>query len=84
MSNIGKAVNDSIILEVKRILPNGTNGGTFSKLIKAPFYKDTITFKINTDPLNGAGINNLEIFVDATNKIFETRKVTIKLPIIYL
>ena len=72
VSNIGKAVNDSIILEVKRILPNGTNGGTFSKLIKAPFYKDTITFKINTDPLNGAGINNLEIFVDATNKIFET------------
>lgn len=72
VSNIGKAINDSIILEVKRILPNGTNGGTFSKLIKAPFYKDTITFKINTDPLNGAGINNLEIFVDATNKIVET------------
>ena len=33
VSNIGKAVNDSIILEVKRILPNGTNGGTFSKLM---------------------------------------------------
>lgn len=72
VSNIGKAIHDSIILEVKRILPNGANGGTFSKLIKAPFYKDTITFKINTDPLNGAGINNLEIFVDATNKIFES------------
>ncbi|HRG58939.1 MAG TPA: C25 family cysteine peptidase [Bacteroidia bacterium] len=72
VSNIGKAIHDSIILEVKRVLPNGTNGGSFSKLIKAPFYKDTITFKINTDPLNGAGINNLEIFVDATNKIFES------------
>jgi len=72
VSNIGKAINDSIILEVKRILPNGTNGGIFSKLIKAPFYKDTITFKLSTDPLNGAGINNLEIYVDATNKIFET------------
>jgi hypothetical protein len=71
VSNIGKAIHDSIFIEVKRILPNGSNGGTFSKFVKAPFYKDTITFKINTDPLNGAGINNLEIFVDATNKIFE-------------
>lgn len=72
VSNIGKAIHDSVILEVKRILPNATNGGVFSKLIKAPFYKDTITIKMNTDPLNGAGINNLEIFVDATNKVFES------------
>ncbi|MFN4930770.1 MAG: C25 family cysteine peptidase [Bacteroidota bacterium] len=71
VSNIGKAINDSIILEVKRTLPNNTAGGTFSKLIKAPYYKDTITIKMNTDPLNGAGINTLEIFVDATNKIME-------------
>lgn len=74
VSNIGKAIHDSVILEVKRMLPNGTLGGTFSKLIKAPFYKDTITFKINTDPLNGAGINNLEIFADATNKIIESNE----------
>ncbi|MCC6252412.1 MAG: T9SS type A sorting domain-containing protein [Bacteroidia bacterium] len=71
VSNIGRAINDSIILEVKRVLPNGNSGGIYSKLIKAPYYKDTISFKLSTEPLQGAGINSLEIYVDATNKIFE-------------
>ncbi len=72
VSNLGRAIHDSIVLEVKRTLPDGTNGGVFSKLITAPLYKDTITFKLNTNFINGSGINTLDIYVDATNKIFET------------
>ncbi|MEO9209710.1 MAG: C25 family cysteine peptidase, partial [Ginsengibacter sp.] len=40
--NIGKAVNDSIIFEVKRTYPNGSIDVLLRKIIKAPNYADSI------------------------------------------
>ncbi len=71
IDNIGRAINDSILLEAKRFLPDGSIAQTIIKTIKATHYQDTIKFKLPTNPIQGAGINLLELYVDATNKVFE-------------
>ena len=71
VDNIGRAINDSILLEAKRFLPDGSLDQTVIKVLKATYFQDTIQFKLATKPSQGAGINLMELYIDATNKVFE-------------
>ena len=58
--NLGKAINDSIYIEVKQNLPNGTDT-IYSKFIPGVLNKDTVTFNIINQPENSIGRNIFEI-----------------------
>ena len=79
--NIGKAVNDSITIEIKRQLPGGNIITVLRKRITAIKYADSIDVMI---PINGAiekGENKFTIKVDAddeTDEASETNNTFIK------
>ncbi|MGB1018812.1 MAG: C25 family cysteine peptidase [Chitinophagales bacterium] len=79
--NLGKAIDENIDVEVSRILPDG-NEVIVSKNIKAPLYKDTVSFKFAVLDNNvGLGLNRFNIYVDNTdivaNEISETNNYLI-------
>jgi hypothetical protein len=74
VSNQGRAVKDSLILEIKRYLPNGNLSGIYSKVFRATYFRDTVSVKLPVDLINGPGINRLDIYVDANNKVSETNE----------
>lgn len=61
--NLGKAINDSIYVEVKQNLPNGTDT-IYSKFISKVLNRDTVTFNIINQPENSIGRNIFEISID--------------------
>lgn len=73
--NLSRALNDSIILEVKRFLPNGQPDQVIAKTIHAPYYRDTIVFYLKTNQIAGSGLNAFEAFIDASQKIVEPNEL---------
>lgn len=67
--NLGKAINDSIDIEISRIFPNG-NQDVEVKRFAAPYHKDTFsfTFPVSNDN-NGLGLNNFNIYVDVNDEV---------------
>ena len=84
--NIGKAVNDSITIEVKRTYPNQTSEVVYTKKIPGIRYSDSLTFNLTIDPLRDKGTNKLTVTVDAENavdELFETNNTVTKDFIVY-
>ncbi|MEO7265977.1 MAG: C25 family cysteine peptidase, partial [Ferruginibacter sp.] len=71
MQNIGKATNDSIVVTVKRKLPNDTIRVLFNQLIKGIRNMDSISLTIPINPITDKGLNQLIITLDATNRVDE-------------
>lgn len=75
VTNLGKAIDEDITLEVIRTLPDGTSF-TYTKNVKATYYQDTIPVTIVTGSAEAFGLNNLKITIDAedvvTNELSET------------
>ncbi len=71
MQNIGKATRDSIVVTVKRKLPNDTIRVLFNQLIKGIRNMDSITLTIPINPITDKGLNQLIITLDATSKVDE-------------
>jgi len=71
MLNIGKALNDSIILEVKQVYPSGNIEVIYRKKIKSFYYADSLTLTIPIIATRDKGLNKLVITIDADNKIDE-------------
>lgn len=75
--NLGKAINDSIVVEVKRqypasnIFPNGQTELVLRQRRKAPLFADSITFSLPIVPDRDKGINNIIVTLDADNTIDE-------------
>ena len=69
--NIGKAINDSIMLEIKRVYPNGTSDMVYRHNVKAPHYADSLTLNLPIIPTRDKGANKLIITIDADNKVDE-------------
>jgi hypothetical protein len=75
--NLGKAINDSITVEVKRqypqssIYPNGFTETVYRQKRKAPLFLDSLqlSFPINSE--RDKGINLLTVTLDADNRIDE-------------
>jgi hypothetical protein len=80
MQNIGKAIGDSIVVSVKRKLPNDSIKVLFEGKIAGIRAIDSLQFTVPINPLTDKGLNQLIIELDKTNlvdELFETNnKVT--------
>ncbi len=70
-TNIGRAINDSIIVQTTRTFPNGTTATNYFNKIKAPLFKDTLTLRVPVDIINGLGLNKFRIYLDCYQTIDE-------------
>jgi hypothetical protein len=70
-TNLGRAISDSFIIRVVRVLPSGDTSTTYFTKIKATLFKDTILFKMPVDLANGIGMNKFEITLDFYDEIDE-------------
>ena len=81
MANIGKVVNDSIWVSVKRKLPNDTIRILYNQLIPATKYMDSLSFIVPINPVTDKGLNQLIVTLDYTNRVdelFETNNTVTK------
>jgi hypothetical protein len=69
--NIGRAINDSIRITVKRKLPNDTIQVLYNAKRPAIKYEDTLAFTININPTTDKGANKIIVAIDTENKVAE-------------
>lgn len=84
--NIGKSVDDSIYIEVKRQYPDGSSEVINRTKVAGIRYADSITVNIPIVATRDKGLNKLTISVDADNvvdEITESNNVTVKDVFIY-
>jgi hypothetical protein len=73
VSNLGRATNDTIILELVRDFPElNFSDTTYVKTFSGTKYQETITFTLPVDVVRGLGLNNFTITVDAINAVAES------------
>lgn len=78
VTNLGKAIKDSIQIKITRTFPKPTNIAqdttvTYLWKVKAPYYMDTVGIRIATFPaLNaGYGLNKFSVYVENEHRIDE-------------
>ncbi len=69
--NIGKAVSDSITIEVKRTYPDGTTEVIQRDRIKGIRYIDSANYTIPIISYRDKGLNKIKITIDADNEVDE-------------
>ncbi len=69
--NLGKAVKDSISVEVKRQYPDGSFTTLYRSRIKGIYYSDSINLVIPVVATRDKGLNKLIVTVDADNSVTE-------------
>lgn len=69
--NLGKAVSDSLRLEVKRQYPDGSSGVIFSSKIRGVNYADSITLNVPIVGTRDKGINRITATIDADMRVDE-------------
>ena len=69
--NIGRAINDSITLIVKRTYPNGSADVLLTKKMKAAYYADSVSLSVPIISTRDKGLNRITVTIDADNKIDE-------------
>ncbi len=74
-TNLGMAVNDSIYISVTRTFPNGSQLTLYEQKIKAPYYQDSVKFKVYTDSTIGYGLNKFTVTLDPKNQVDEITKI---------
>lgn len=70
VKNIGKAINDTIVIEFKRKFPNGDTSSV-QVMVSPPFYSTTYPVKFPVDFSRGPGINKMTVRVDLFNDVAE-------------
>jgi hypothetical protein len=73
--NLGKAIVDSININVKRQYPSGVTQTVFNRRVKAAYYLDSLNFIFNIDPLTDKGLNRIIIKVDGDDQISEMSEI---------
>lgn len=86
VTNLGKSVPDSFRVELVRKFPNNNPDFVTDTLVQYIPYKDTLVITLPVDPLNGAGLNYFDVFVDNTNLIdegsFENNNRALNVPLL--
>ncbi|MBX9785492.1 MAG: hypothetical protein K2X48_19590 [Chitinophagaceae bacterium] len=72
ISNLAKAVNDSLRVEVKREFPNGSRQTVYDRKIIAPKYADSILLDMPINALTDKGSNKIIVTLDPQNVNDET------------
>lgn len=75
ISNLGRAVDDSVTVRVQRISPNGTNEIIYDNRIGPVYSKDSISFDVPIVGSRDKGQCYLVFTIDPDNKIDEVTKV---------
>ncbi|HBS87394.1 MAG: hypothetical protein A2W91_13855 [Bacteroidetes bacterium GWF2_38_335] len=73
ISNLGRATLDTFLVQVKRTLPNLQDTTLYFQK-PGLMYRDTISFKMPVNKLNGPGLNTFEISVDVLGEIDENNE----------
>ncbi|HZG00477.1 MAG TPA: C25 family cysteine peptidase, partial [Chitinophagales bacterium] len=71
VTNIGKAVNDSIYIDITRTWPNGDQALVVHEKVKAPYYIDTFSYKMPNPVMTGLGLNQFMVKIDAEHDVDE-------------
>ncbi len=71
VSNLGKATNDSIELQIVRTLSNGEQITLANQKVLAPSYQDTHFFNIQNNIFEGDGMNEISVLIDEKDKVTE-------------
>lgn len=71
LTNIGKATDSSLTVELIRSFPNSTVDSVYLRIVSGLSYKDTIRFRMPLDPNNGTGLNTFTVKVDIPSLIDE-------------
>jgi len=71
MLNLGRAINDSIRVTIKRKLPNDSIQVLFDRKISAIQNSDSISLVIQINPTTDKGLNKIMVTLDVDNKITE-------------
>lgn len=69
--NIGKAVNDSVLIEVRRTLPNGNQVVLYSQKRLAASYADSLELTVPIAVLTDKGQNKIQVTIDGLNELEE-------------
>jgi hypothetical protein len=69
--NIGRAISDSIIFEVKRTYPNGITDIVLRKKIPGIKYADSINISLPIIATRDKGLNKITVTIDADNDVPE-------------
>jgi len=70
VTNLGKAVRDTFIVQMIRRFPNGDTTGYLLQ-VPAPLFRDTFSFRIPVDQQQGIGLNRIKVTVDLYGQIAE-------------
>ena len=70
ITNLGKSIHDTIIVELQRTFPGGDNKNLVQR-IKTPSFKDTLLFRMDIDLINGIGLNKFVVKVDLFDEVEE-------------
>ena len=72
IKNAGKAVSDSLLVELRRKYPGESRGDSvYAKLIPPVKFSATVDFTMPIDRLNGVGINKFMVLLDPINEVDE-------------
>lgn len=74
VTNIGRATNDSVKVNIKRTFVDGTSV-SFADTIPLLYFKDTLTFTLPVDKIKGPGLNKFEVMVDSMDDVNELENV---------
>lgn len=69
--NIGRAVTDSIVWEIKRTHPDGKTSIVYREKVRAPYYTDSVTVSVPIVSSNDKGLNKITVTIDADNHVAE-------------
>ncbi len=71
MVNIGRAVSDSIMVDVKQQYPNGTTATIYHGKTKGIRYADSLTLTVPVNAARDKGLNKITVMLDADFKVDE-------------
>jgi hypothetical protein len=76
--NLGKAINDSIIVTVTRKIGNFQY--QYNQKVKAPLYMDTVSISMKSSEAEaGLGINDFDVFIESEERLAEMSETNNKL-----
>lgn len=71
IANLGKAVNQKLVVELKRTYPDLSTKIIRRDTIEGVRYMDSLSYQLNIDPVADKGANKITITIDPKNKIEE-------------
>jgi hypothetical protein len=70
LRNIGRAINDSIFIRIKRTFPDNSTQDYYV-YVKAPLYSDSISLRMPVNRIKGVGMNQFFVHLDDNSQVDE-------------